>query len=47
MYNKSAFCPCCGMQQGYSPSSRECKEILRERKSRHVELVDNYGPIFR
>jgi hypothetical protein len=33
MYNNSMFCPCCGMQLRLSPSSREYKEILRERKA--------------
>jgi hypothetical protein len=27
------FCPCCGMQLRLTPSSRECKEILRKRKN--------------
>jgi hypothetical protein len=31
--HKGLFCPCCGMQLRLTPSSRECKEFLRKRKS--------------
>jgi hypothetical protein len=37
MYNESAFCPCCGMQLRLTPSSRRCKEILREK------IINVYG----
>jgi hypothetical protein len=40
MYNKSSFCPCCGMQLRLKPCSRICKEILRKRNSRDMEMVD-------
>jgi hypothetical protein len=32
LYHDGLFCPCCGMQLRLTPSSRECKEILRKRK---------------
>ena len=41
MYNDNAFCPCCGMQLRLTPSSRECKEILRRRKAVNAEMVDS------
>ncbi|MFL6459985.1 MAG: hypothetical protein ACJ71J_03375, partial [Nitrososphaeraceae archaeon] len=28
MYNKSAFCPCCGMQQGYPPVVENVRKYL-------------------
>jgi hypothetical protein len=33
MHHDGLFCPCCGMQLRLTPSSRECKEILRKRKA--------------
>jgi hypothetical protein len=42
------FCPCCGMQLRLTPSNRRrCKEILRKRKSKYTEIVDNYELAFR
>src|ERR671939_979679 len=41
MYNDSMFCPCCGMQLRLTPSSRRCKEILRKKKTRHMEMVES------
>jgi hypothetical protein len=41
MYHDVLFCPCCGMQLTLSPSSRECKEILRKRKCIDAEMVDD------
>jgi hypothetical protein len=31
MRDDGLFCPCCGMQPRLTPSSRECREILREK----------------
>ena len=39
LYNNGLFCPYCGMQLRLSPSSRECKEILRKRKASRIETV--------
>ncbi|MFL6462048.1 MAG: hypothetical protein ACJ71J_14100, partial [Nitrososphaeraceae archaeon] len=47
MYNKSAFCPCCGMQLRLKPCSRICKEILRKRNSRHMEMLMVNGSVFK
>jgi hypothetical protein len=40
MYNKSAFCPCCGMQLRLTPSDRKHKEILRKRKVINAKILD-------
>jgi predicted amidophosphoribosyltransferase len=39
LYHNGLFCPCCGMQLRLTPSSRECKEILRKRKASRIEKV--------
>jgi predicted amidophosphoribosyltransferase len=39
MYHDGLFCPCCGMQLRLTPSSRECKEILRKRKASRIETI--------
>jgi transcription initiation factor IIE alpha subunit len=33
LYHNGFFCPCCGMQLRLTPSSRECKEVLRKRRA--------------
>ena len=35
LYHNGLFCPCCGMQLRLrpTPSSRECKEVLRKRRA--------------
>jgi hypothetical protein len=40
MHHDGLFCPCCGMQLRLTPSSRECKEILRKRKDKGIEVLD-------
>jgi hypothetical protein len=40
MYHDRLFCPCCGMQLRLTPSSRRCKEILRKRKAKAIEVLD-------
>jgi hypothetical protein len=39
LYYNGFFCPCCGMQLRLTPSSRECKELLRKRKASKIEMT--------
>ena len=36
IHHDGLFCPCCGMQLRLTPTSRECKEILRKRRTSHI-----------